>query len=153
MSDCNSKWALKLDTAKWVIVTPNEPFVSNIMVRTSYIWWEGDDVCFVLYQHAYLLAPWNNSPHIDMSLHSWRIILIPSQTVSVLTPPSLVNTCFMVNSWFDPTSLVLLVEKTEENNRPVRKSLTNYREVVSSTPRQRKRLEEHFLLVWLPIVN
>jgi hypothetical protein len=55
--------------------------------------------------------------------------LIPSQTVSVLTPPSLVNTCFIVNSWFDPTSLVLLVEKTEENNRPVRKSLTNYREV------------------------
>jgi hypothetical protein len=41
-------------------------------------------------------------------------------------------------------SLVLLVEKTEENNRPVRKSLTNYQEVVSSTPRQRKRLE-HFL--------
>jgi hypothetical protein len=36
---------------------------------------------------------------------------------------------FIVNSWFDPTSLVLLVDKTEENNRPVRKSLTNYREV------------------------
>jgi len=32
-------------------LTPNEPFISYIMVRTSYIRWYDDDVRFVLW-HA-----------------------------------------------------------------------------------------------------
>jgi len=27
---------------------PNKQFLSYIMARTSYIWWDDDDVCFVL---------------------------------------------------------------------------------------------------------
>ena len=40
---------------EWVInccKTPNEQFFSNFMVRTSYIWWDENDVCFVLDQYA-----------------------------------------------------------------------------------------------------
>jgi hypothetical protein len=41
-------------------------------VRTSYIRWDDNDVCFVLDQHALcswifiVLAHWNNSPGVDM---------------------------------------------------------------------------------------
>ena len=45
------------------------------MARTSYSQWDDDEVRFVLDQHAELdfhnlLANWNNSPGVDMSLHS-----------------------------------------------------------------------------------
>ena len=33
---------------------PSEQFFSYIMWRTSYIWWDDDDVCFVLDQHTEL---------------------------------------------------------------------------------------------------
>jgi len=53
---------------------PNEQFFSYIMARTSFIQWNDVDVRFVLDQHAELdflvLAHWNNSPRVDMSLHS-----------------------------------------------------------------------------------
>ena len=42
---------------------------------------DNDEVRFVLVQHAELdfnvLAHWNNSPRVDMSLHTGHIILIP----------------------------------------------------------------------------
>jgi len=31
-----------------VFLTPNEQFFSYIMARSSYIWWDDDDVHFVL---------------------------------------------------------------------------------------------------------
>ena len=47
------------------------------MARTSYIHWNGDDICFLLEQHAELefysalvLAHRNNSPQVDMLSHS-----------------------------------------------------------------------------------
>jgi len=53
---------------------PSEKFFSYIMARTSYIQWEDNDACFVLNQHTGLyfvmLAHWNNSLRVDMSLHS-----------------------------------------------------------------------------------
>jgi hypothetical protein len=35
-----------------VVLTPNEPFFSSIMMRTSCIRWDVDEVNFVLDQHA-----------------------------------------------------------------------------------------------------
>jgi hypothetical protein len=46
---------------------------------------ENNDVFFVLDQHAELLAHWNNSLLIDMSLHLYTLFLIPSQPVIVHT--------------------------------------------------------------------
>ena len=47
------------------------------MARTSYIQWNGDDICFVLDQHpelafysALVLAHRNNNPQVDMLSHS-----------------------------------------------------------------------------------
>ena len=37
-------------------LTPNEQLLSYIIARTSYIWWDDDDVCFVLAQYAYLVV-------------------------------------------------------------------------------------------------
>jgi hypothetical protein len=36
------------------LIAPNEQFFSNSMARTSYIIWDGSDVCFVLDQHILL---------------------------------------------------------------------------------------------------
>ena len=34
-------------------LVPTQQFFSHIMVRTSYIWWDDDDICFVLDQHVW----------------------------------------------------------------------------------------------------
>jgi hypothetical protein len=57
------------------ILNPIQQFFNYIMARTSYFEWDDDEVRFVLDQHAELdffivLAHWNNSPQVDMSLHS-----------------------------------------------------------------------------------
>jgi hypothetical protein len=133
VSDCNSKWA--------ICQLYNGENKLHLMRR----WW-----CLLCTIPTCLLAS-------SLKQQSPRRHVPPILTYYLDSKPNCfcsyssklsreaVNTCFIVNSWFDPTSLVLLVEKTEENNRPVRMSLTNYHEVVSSTPWQRKRLEEHFL--------
>ena len=56
-------------------LTPNEEFFSYSIERSNFIQWNGDDnVRFVLDQHAnwiiLVLAHWNNSPQVDMWLHS-----------------------------------------------------------------------------------
>ena len=53
-------------------LTPNQQFFSIITARTSYIFYDDDDVRFVLDWVGFyiVLAHWNNSPRIDMSLHS-----------------------------------------------------------------------------------
>ena len=46
------------------------------MARTGYIRWDDNDIRSVLDLHAYfvkvciVLAHWNNSPRVDMSIHS-----------------------------------------------------------------------------------
>ena len=71
-------------------LTANEPVCSYIVVRTSYIWWDGDEVRFVLDQPAYLdlysASPLNQQSagrNIGPLRH---IILIPSQPIFALTP-------------------------------------------------------------------
>ena len=59
-------------------LTPSEQLFSHIMARTSYIWWDDDDVCFVLDQYAHLdfflvLAHWNNSQWVDRLHHSDKL--------------------------------------------------------------------------------
>ena len=74
-----------------IFLMPNEYFFFNfnyIMVLTWYIWWV-DDVCFVLYKHAYLdfyyacsLKQLSASRHVTPLV---QIILIPSLPVFALT--------------------------------------------------------------------
>ena len=60
------------------------------MARTSYIWWDDNDILIVLDQHAefdyIVLAHWNNRQQVDMSLHSRHIIQIPIQPAFALSP-------------------------------------------------------------------
>ena len=64
-------------------LTSNELFLSYIMARTSYIWW--DEVSFVLDQQAYLdLYSASSLKHQSAGRHvalSGHIILIPNQHV------------------------------------------------------------------------
>ena len=65
-------------------------FLSYIMGRRSYIWWDDDDVYFVLDQHTQLdfysassLKQHSVSRHVAPL---WHIIVIQSQPVFALTP-------------------------------------------------------------------
>jgi hypothetical protein len=55
------------------------------MLRFDDVWWDDNFIICVLHKHAGLvfmmLAHWNNSPPIDMSLGSGDFILIPSHQV------------------------------------------------------------------------
>jgi predicted alpha/beta hydrolase len=76
---------------QWVsdcCLTPNEQFFSYIIVRTSYIRWDDDDVHFALDQHSKLnfyrassLKQQSTDRHMDALGH---IILIWSQPVLLL---------------------------------------------------------------------
>jgi len=89
-------WSVK--RGKWVgdyCLTPNEQFFSYIMARTSYFlmrwrWW--GPLCThdtnTLSWIFIVLAHWNNSPRVDMSLHSDTLFWFWYQFYSL---------------WFDPT--------------------------------------------------
>jgi hypothetical protein len=49
---------LNLNKLSDCYVTPNEPFFSHIMVRTSYIQWNDDEFRFLQNQHAELDIGW-----------------------------------------------------------------------------------------------
>jgi hypothetical protein len=75
----NADRAIQFKFTNWVsdcCLTPNKKFFNYVMVRTSYIWLDDDDVCFVLDQHLswifIVLTHWNNSQQVDMSLISWN---------------------------------------------------------------------------------
>ena len=52
-------------------LTPNEQFLSYISWQEEVIlWWDDDEVHFVLDQHAELDSYRNNSPRVDMLLNS-----------------------------------------------------------------------------------
>jgi len=70
-------------------LSPNEQFVSYIMVKTSYIQWD-DYVCFVLDQHIWLAFYTASSVKLQSACRPFaplrHIILIQSQPVFALTP-------------------------------------------------------------------
>jgi hypothetical protein len=72
-----------------LVALQREPCVNNIVYIQVNFQWDDDEFRFVLDQHAeldiYIAAHWNNSPRVDMSLHSDTIILIPSQPVCALS--------------------------------------------------------------------
>jgi hypothetical protein len=77
---------------KWVgeyWLTATEPVCSYIVERTSYSWWDGDEVRFVLDQPAYLdlysASPLKQSAGRNVGPLR-HIILIPSQPIFALTP-------------------------------------------------------------------
>lgn len=45
---------LMVSVSEWLLLTPNEQFLSHFMARESYIWWDDEDVHFILDQHTEL---------------------------------------------------------------------------------------------------
>jgi hypothetical protein len=105
---------------KWVsdrCLMSKEQFLSYIMMRTRYIWWEDNDVLFVLDQHAefdFYSASSLKQKSTGRSVASlWHIILIPRQQAFALSPYSCVlsreatytnlTVLGLIWTWFDPT--------------------------------------------------
>ena len=73
-----------------IVLMPNEKFLSYILGRTSYIWWDDDDVYFVLDQYTQL----DFYSASSLKQHSvsryvaplWHIYVIQNQPVFALTP-------------------------------------------------------------------
>ena len=84
-------------------LTPNEEFVSCIMVRTICIRWDDNDIHFVLHQHTSLdlFVPIhrNNSPRLDLTLHS--------DTLSWIRPSSLCPCCCVFSGEATHTNFIV----------------------------------------------
>ena len=85
---CLSLVKLHCKYCEWVsdcCLTPNEQFFSNIMVRTSNLQWNDDNVRYALDAKLDFYSASILKPQVDVSLHS-HIILFPSQPVFAFSP-------------------------------------------------------------------
>ena len=73
---------------EWLLLS-NSSVISSVLQKHVTFRFDNDVFTFVLDQYAYLdsivITRWNNSPRINMSLHSDTLSGYPSQPVFVLT--------------------------------------------------------------------